>query len=316
MPEVAAKRPALAGLLAALALLAPAVAPTLAWAKPPVWTVYGPGATITLFGSVHVLPQDLDWRPEALTAALAHADELWFETPLDPADLLDAQRLALAKGMLPQGQTLSAALSPAGRARLKRVEEQLRLPAPQMERLQPWLAEVTLSDAEYARDGASPDQGVERQLASAAPQARRMAFETIAQQIDMFAGASRKAQVASLEDTLKEVEEDPGQSRRLIQAWEAGDLKAIDEEGLQALRRSSPEIFKALLTDRNAAWIRILTPRLQAQPAPGSQTSGNQTSGAQPVRMVVVVGVGHLVGPGGLPQILRRRGFRVDGPTE
>jgi uncharacterized protein YbaP (TraB family) len=307
MPEVGAIRLRLAGLLAALALLAPALlVPTWALAKPPVWVAHGPGATITLFGSVHVLPEGLDWQPEALKTALGSADEVWFETPLDPASLLDAQRLALARGLLPKGQTLSAGLSPAGRARLGRVEAQLRLPATDMERLQPWLAELTVTEADYARDGASADQGVERQLASAAPQARRMAFETVAQQIGMFASASRKAQLASLEDTLREVEDDPGQSQRLIQAWEAGDLKAIDREGLRPLRRSSPEIFKLLLTDRNAAWIRILTERLQAPPP----------DGGQPVRMVVVVGVGHLVGPGGLPQILRRRGFRVDGPAE
>jgi uncharacterized protein YbaP (TraB family) len=307
MPEVGAIRRRLAGLLAALALAAPALlAPNWALAKPPVWVVHGPGATITLFGSVHVLPEGVDWQPEALKTALGAADELWFETPLDPASLLDAQRLALAKGLQPEGQTLSAGLSPVARARLRRVEERLRLPAPDMERLQPWLAELTVSQADYAREGASPDQGVERQLATAAPQAKRMAFETAAQQIGMFAGASRKAQLASLEDTLREVEDDPGQSQRLIQAWEAGDLKAIDREGLQTLRRSSPEIFRLLLTDRNAAWIRTLSERLQAAPPPG----------AQPVRMVVVVGVGHLVGPGGLPQILRRQGFRVDGPAD
>jgi uncharacterized protein YbaP (TraB family) len=29
---------------------------------------------------------------------------------------------------------------------------------------------------------------------------------------------------------------------------------------------------------------------------------------------VVVVGVGHLIGPGGVPALLRERGFSVDGP--
>ena len=36
--------------------------------------------------------------------------------------------------------------------------------------------------------------------------------------------------------------------------------------------------------------------------------------GALPI--VVVVGVGHLVGPGGVPELLRGKGIRVDGPKD
>jgi uncharacterized protein YbaP (TraB family) len=293
-------RPWLA-LLAAVALLAPQGA----WAKPPVWTVHGKGATITLFGSVHILPRDVDWEPDALKQALAGADELWFETPIDPAALLEAQRGALAQGLLPADKSLSALLSPTGKARLHREAEALRLPEPQLDRLRPWLAELTIGEAAYARDGATPDQGVERRLADAAPQASRHAFETPAQQIAMFAGQPEAAQVSSLEDTLRDLEDDPGQARRLIDAWEKSDLKALEKEGLEELKHDSPQMFDALLTRRNAAWMRVLTERLGGRPPQG-----------RPTRIVVVVGVGHLVGPGGLPALLRDKGFRVDGPRQ
>ena len=42
---------------------------------------------MVIFGSVHVLPPGLDWRPKALDAALAKADDLWFELPIDPANV-------------------------------------------------------------------------------------------------------------------------------------------------------------------------------------------------------------------------------------
>jgi len=296
-----AARGFLPAVLAALALLLPCAA----WAKPPIWTAHGRGATIVLFGSVHILPQGMDWRPDALTDALAEADELWFETPIDDASLQDVSRQALAKGLLPANQDLAGMLSDQGRARLRRAETALHLPGPALERLRPWLAELTIGDADYAREGATPDQGVERQLANAAPQAVRHAFETGAQQIAMFAGQSQQAQVASLEDTLRELEDDPDQSRRLIDAWLNGDIKGLEKEGLEDLRRESPQMFKALLTDRNANWLQVLSRRLSAPPVDGRLT-----------RIVVVVGVGHLVGPGGVPALLRAKGFRVDGPRE
>jgi uncharacterized protein YbaP (TraB family) len=291
-----------ASVLAALALL---ILPAGAWAKPPIWTVHGRGATIVLFGSVHILPQGADWRPEALTQALAEADELWFEVPIDDAAVLDISRQALAQGMLPAGRNLSGMLSERGKRRLQRAETDLHLPGPALERLRPWLAELTIGAADYARDGATSDQGVERQLADAAPQASRHAFETSAQQIALFAGQPESAQVASLEDALRDLENDPDQWRRLIDAWLKGDMKALDKEGLEELRRDSPRMFKALLTDRNAAWLSTLSQRLNASP-----------EGGRPTRMVVVVGVGHLVGAGGVPALLRAQGFRVDGPSE
>ncbi len=285
--------------LALAALIAPA-----ARAEPPVWVAHGKGATIVLFGSVHILPHDIDWEPPQLRDALAQADELWFEIPLDPAALLDVQRLALAQGMLPDGQTLSAQLSDRGRARLAREAADLNLPLPALERLRPWLADVTLTQAASARDGATADQGVERQLADAAPQAARHALETAAQQIAMFAGASPPAQRASLEDTLRELAEDPQEMTRLIDAWRAGDLEAIYREGVRPLAKVSPELFKALIADRNAAWVQTLLRRLDAPPAHPER----------PDAVVVVVGVGHLVGPGGVPALLRAHGIKVDGP--
>ena len=120
----------------------------------------------------------------------------------------------------------------------------------------------------------------------------------------MFAGTSDAVQVASLEDTLHDLQDDPDQSRRLIDAWLKGDLGGIDKEGVQALRKSSPALFKVLLTDRNAAWTKVLLRRLEARPP----------RHGRPTRIVVVVGVGHLTGAGGVPELLRRKGVRVDGP--
>jgi uncharacterized protein YbaP (TraB family) len=283
----------LAGVAVAFALLA-----VPAWAKPPVWVAHGPAATVVLFGSVHILPGKLDWEPEALKKALTDADELWFEVPIDPAELADSGRLALARGVLPPGETLSA-LMPDDRARVKlaAVAQSLNLPMAQLERLRPWLAELTIAAAAYAKDGAFADQGVERQLAETAPQAQRHAFETVGQQIDMFAGAPVADQVASLQDTLREIQDDPGAYHRLTQAWLDGDLKAIDKDAVLPLLKISPTLFKTLLSDRNAAWRRTLLQRLKGRG-----------------KVVVVVGVGHLIGPGGLPQLLRDAGVRVDGP--
>jgi len=97
---------------AALILVSPALA------KPPVWIARDADSEMVIFGSVHVLPEGLDWEPEALVSALARTDDLWFELPMDPGSEIEIARIAASKGVLPPDKSLYDLLSPKAKARL------------------------------------------------------------------------------------------------------------------------------------------------------------------------------------------------------
>jgi hypothetical protein len=282
-------------LAAAFALLA---APAAALAKPPVWTIHQGGATIVLFGSVHILQPDLDWEPKALADALAKADDLWFEIPLDDAGQAEASDAAIRQGLMPPGQKLSDLLEPKDRERLAKLAAKLGLPMATLDQFKPWLADTTLSDTFMTKLGGDPKLGVEQTLQTAEPPSvPRRAFETAAGQIGMIAGASQAAQLASLKDTLKTAEDDPDQFARLIRLWMAGDAKGLDKDAVEDLRRISPELYDIMIKRRNTAWVDQILDRLKGKG-----------------EAVMVVGVGHLVGPDSVPAMLRARGVKVDGP--
>lgn len=282
------------GLTALAAATVLVATPAPAAAEPAVWTIRDADSTIVLFGSVHLLPGGLDWRPAALDAALAQADDLWFETPTDDAaSSLAARRL----GVLPAGESLTARLTPEGRARLQRQAERLGLSPAAVDHLRPWLADLTLSVAALLQDGAFADAGVERTLETAAPSATRRYFESPAEQIDFLAGAPEADQLASLEETLRQLDEDPELFTRLVRAWLAGDQAAIEQLGVAPIRTLSPVLYERLLAGRNRRWAEIILARLAG--------SG---------RTVMVVGAGHLTGPDGVPALLRARGVAVEGP--
>lgn len=282
-------------LLLTLAALAAAGA---ARAQPPVWVVRDADSEMVLFGSVHILPPGTNWKPPALDAALKSADDLWFELPIDANSQAETARLAMQTGLLPPDKTLSGLLTPADAARLARVAARYGVDLPLLDRLTPWYAEVAMAQAAYLKGGGAADAGVEQMLAAQVPpELPRRAFETPAEQIALFSGSPLKEQIASLRETLEEMETKPDQYEDLIKAWMSGDLKAIDKEAIQPLKKASPLVFQRFLTDRNAKWIPILRQRLDG--------SG---------RSVVVVGVGHLIGPGGLPARLRALGYSVEGP--
>ncbi len=281
---------------AAALLFAVAAAP--AQAQPPVWIVRDADSEIVLFGSVHVLPPGLDWEPAAVKAAIAKADDVWFEIPIDAASEQRAAQLASAKGVLPPDKSLYAMLSPAGQARLNKACLRFHLAPGLMDRLEPWYAEVALSGAEFQEAGASASDGVEDSLAAQAPpSAQRRAFETVDQQIEMFDAAPLDAQIASLEETLAELDRSAGSYKELVRAWMAADTRGLERDAIAPLRKAAPEIYRRLVLDRNAAWTRTLDERMKG--------SG---------RTVVVVGVGHLVGADGVPARLRALGYSVEGP--
>ena len=285
-------RTLLAGLAAALAVALPARA------EPPVWVVRDADSEIVLFGSVHVLPPGLKWRPAALDAALARADDLWFELPMDPASQAEVASLAGYLGVLPPGQSLFTLLPPADAKKLMTVAEAYGVDKASLTRLEPWLAEVALAAAAYAKAGATTGNGVELTISAAAPAAaRRRAFETPAEQMGFFDETPTAEQIASLRETIAELERDPGAYMKLVRAWMAGDTAGLEREALEPMRKATPVIFRRLVTERNEAWARTLDARLKGKG-----------------RTVVVVGVGHLVGAGGLPARLRALGYSVTGP--
>jgi uncharacterized protein YbaP (TraB family) len=267
-------------------------------AEPPVWVVRDPDSELVIFGSVHVLPPGIDWRPAALDRALKDADDVWFELPMRPGVAEESSRAALRAGLLPQGETLSKLLAPDAAQRLAKVALAYGVDPAMLEAFQPWLAEQALAGAAYRRANATGGNGVEEAIAAAAPpSARREAFETPGEQIAFFAQTPRAEQIASLNQTVREMETEPDEFALLVQAWTRGDLGAIDRLAMQPLQAAAPSLFRRLVVERNARWAATLDERLKGEG-----------------RTVVVVGMGHLIGPHGLPARLRALGYSVQGP--
>ena len=278
-------------------LLVPAPA---AVAQPALWTVRAPHATLILFGSVHLLPPGLDWEPPALAQALSAADELWFELPIDAATAATAQKLALEKGMAPKGGNLFHGLKARDAERLRAISASVGVPPTMLASMRPWLAEVTLSLAQDSQAGGAASEGVDQQISDRAPVAiRRRAFETASQQIDFLAAAPLGDQISSLNETIGEISDDPDIYHRVVNAWLAGDVATLEKEALQPLAKASPRMYRRLITDRNHRWAEVLATRLKGEGA-----------------IVVVVGTAHLLGPEGVPALLRDRGFEVEGPGQ
>jgi len=270
-------------------------------ADPGLWTISDEDSTVYIFGTVHILPPELDWRSEAVTAALEDAEIVYFE-----ADVLSAEAQIAMQTLVPQlglnapDVTLSSLISDEAKDHMATIAGRLGAPADvlsaQMDPLKPWLASINLAVMQIQMAGYDPASGVEAQLTAAAQDAGKSFgyFETVEEQLRFFAEMPVEIQIADFEVGVRQMVEEPQLLTELVQDWAAGDMDALDDTFSGAMRESSPELFQRLLIDRNIAWI----PQIEAA-LDGSDDA------------LVAVGAGHLPGEQGVIALLEAEGYTV-----
>jgi uncharacterized protein YbaP (TraB family) len=281
--------------LAALAILAAgAVAAFPAAADPALWVVRDEDSTIYLLGTVHVLRPDTVWRTPAIDRAMAESDALWIEVETD--DPAAMQPLVARYGLDP-ARPLSSKLTPEQKARLDAAAAGMGASGAALEPLRPWLAGLTLSVGPLVKAGYDPASGVESKLKAAARAAGKpiRTLETLEQQIGFFADLPPAVELAFLLSALDEMDTGPATLDALVAAWSAGDQEALNALMVSEMAADYPELYQALLVDRNKDWagqIQILL-------------AGKGVT-------VIAVGAAHLVGDDSVQVQLLARDIAVE----
>ncbi|MHA0328335.1 TraB/GumN family protein [Sphingomonas melonis] len=275
----------------------PAQAPARAAndADPALWVVKGKQTTIYLFGTIHVLKPGLTWFDEAVKSAFDKADEVKLEIVMpDPATM---QGLVQATGIAPAGTPpLTQRLPEGKRAAFTKAVTDLGLPANALDRFKPWLAATQLSVAPLSKLGYDSANGPEEVITEAAKQAHKplSGLETPQQQLGFFGSLSDQAQLQFLESTVDELPTLDKQMASMVDEWARGDPEALAREMNDELK-SSPEVAKVLLVDRNRNWAQWIKQRM-----------------TKPGTVFIAVGAGHLAGPDSVQAQLAKLGLKAE----
>ncbi len=254
--------------------------------SPAIWELRREGEPVAwLLGTVHALPDGLEWRTSTLENALAQADLLVVEiAELDDASTASGAFEAVSRtpGLPPLTARVAAPDRPGLRALLARAE----VDEADLAGRETWAAALMLAAATRAHD---PANGVDRALLSE-PRAVE-GLETHAAQFARFDRLSQRAQEELLSGVAADaLERDPD---ALLTAWLTGDIARLERLSADRLL-ADPELRHGLVTARNRAWAGRIDELI--------------ANGARPF---VAVGAGHLLGADGLPALLAARGFAV-----
>ncbi len=272
-----------------------AAAPLLS-AQSSVWKVTREGRSFYLGGTIHLLRAQDFPLPAEFDHALAASAKLVFETDITRVQSLETQQALLARGMFMDGRTLQQVLSPAAWKVAQDYCAKAGLPLEQFGMMKPWLFALMMAVMELQKLGVTME-GVDLHLHKQGREAGKTfgELETFERHIDLLVNMGAGEESAMIEKSVDDLKDLGRVLPETIAAWRSGNLPKIDELLLRDTRRKYPKIHRALLADRNAAWL----PKLEALLA-------------TPEVEFVLVGAGHLPGSDGLMALLKARGCTIE----
>ncbi|MGQ3054672.1 MAG: TraB/GumN family protein [Roseateles sp.] len=260
-----------------------------------MWRLRKDGRTSYLYGTVHV--GKLAWTAPGpqLQAAVAATEVIAVEIdPTAPGFMAEVQA-AQAKGAKLQ-------LTREEQARLDAEADAACLPRTALAALHPVMQAVTYVSLAGRRDGLDPAFAQEAVLLGAAQALKRpiVALESVASQLALLVPADAGEARAMLQLTLDGLKNQESRTalRRIGQAWERGDLDAMD---------SPAKLCDCVPTEQEVALMR----RMNDDRNPGlADRIAEEHGKGKPV--LAAVGTLHMTGPKALPRLLQERGFEVE----
>ena len=268
--------------------------------EPALWSLSDEDTTLYIFGTVHLLRPELDWRSEEIDSAFAAADTIVFEADVtSQAAASEMMKFISSEGMLGGGQQLSGLLSELELAELQKALDHVGLPLGAVEPMRPWWAAVNLSVLQIKKEGFDPNSGVETVLGEEARAAgKSFAYlETIDEQLGRLANMPTDAQVDFLISSAESIEEGGEVLDMLVSEWVDGDVHGLGLLMSNPDMMGSEEVYEALLKSRNEIWVGKIKAMLDV---PGTR--------------LIAVGAGHLAGEDSVIEMLEAQGYEVEGP--
>lgn len=268
--------------------------------SPALWSFSDADTTVYLFGTVHLLKPKMQWRSPEFEAAFEASDTIFFEADVESAEAQsDLLPLITDLGVYSGSGSLSATLNAEDEREVEEAAALVGVPMSALEPLRPWMAGIQLTNLHISSEGYDPASGVETILGDEAAKTNKDIgyFETAAQQLGFFAGLPEQDQIAFLVTASEQIEDDPHALDALVYDWARGDVEALAATLSDPSSLGSPLIYETLIVQRNRNWLPMIEAQLDS---PGTK--------------MIAVGAGHLAGEDGLVEMLRARGYVVDGP--
>ncbi|MEP7156338.1 MAG: TraB/GumN family protein [Betaproteobacteria bacterium] len=262
-----------------------------------IWQVRSPSNTVYVFGTIHVGKKSFYPLPSQVESALDNAVKLVVEADVsDQSGAGDVTSLVEYKSP----DTLDRHIPMPLFERLKAQLTRLRVPVSAVQPMKPFVAGGFLSVVEFSRLGYDMNLGVDAYLTSRAKTAHIPIeeLESARAQLELLSNMPQELQEAFLDNSIATLETGRAgeQVTGMVNAWQTGDTKLMAEVTLEVNKgmRKGKELDEVLLYSRHPNMVKKIEGYL----------AGNEIT-------FIAVGSLHLVGPRGVIESLKAKGYEV-----
>lgn len=261
------------------------------------WEVKSKTNVMYLFGTIHVGKRSFYPLAPQVEEAFKQSQKLVVEADISNGDgMADIGTIINYKAPDSLDKHIPAALF----GRLKTQLVRLQIPLDAVKPMKPYLIGGFLTIAEFSKLGYDMNLGVDGYLIAKAKDDRKpiLELESQAGQLKMLNDMSPILQEAFLDNAISTLESGNAtdQVTGMVNAWQTGDVSLMQDVGKAVNRymRMTDQLDDVLLYNRHDAMLKKI-----------------ETYLAGDVPHFVAVGSLHLVGPRGLVELLKARGFEV-----
>jgi uncharacterized protein YbaP (TraB family) len=228
-------------------------------------------------------------------AAFAGADQFWVEVA-DQDDPTVAAKVAQQHGVTPD-RLLSSILSAEEFAAFDKAAQGVGASGAALDAYRPWLAAFIVAGTAPMQAGYRPDLGVDKTLMDRARAEGKTihGFETADRQLRLIAGMSEEAQIAYLNNYVRNGGQIVPKLDQTVAAWLKGDAAEVGRLNRVDTRDIHEDVHRAALIVRNADWTDQIETMMKG--------SGSA---------FIAVGVAHLADQDSVIDMLKARGFTVE----
>ncbi len=260
-----------------------------------IWKVHTETSTVYLLGSIHAAQTDMYPLADPIMQAYRNSQVLVVEANLEKSDSGEIQQKMLEAAA--SDQPLQEQMPSDLFDQLNQQFSQAGMSLDVFFHYHPWFAALQLTMLRIQQLGFDPSIGIDHYFIQKAVQSGReiQELESAFSQIQILSSLSPSEEQLFVQYSLEGMEGLEESLKKLKGAWMRGDDRLMAEEIIDRPLREDPAIrpiFDKLFFERN---------QLMVQKIEGYLQSGKI--------YFVVVGSGHLVGKGGILDLLVKQGF-------
>jgi uncharacterized protein YbaP (TraB family) len=265
------------------------------YAESSVWTVEKDGNKLFIGGTIHMLTASDYPLPEVFEKAYLGSAEVVLETDMQKLQSPEFQATMMRQLSYSDGRDLRQVLKKSTYQALEQFFTPRGIPMTNIVGFKPGMVATMMTMVELQRLGLV-GIGVDAYFSTKSidDQKKLGQLETVESQIAFIANMGVGQEDEMLLYSLADIEKLPTLMQSMKGAWRRGDISKLKELGITPFKKDFPKMHKALLTDRNNAWMPQIETMLKTRSVE-----------------FVLVGALHLAGEDGLLTQLANRGYTV-----